>query len=123
KHGTFAPTASTPTSPASTTCYLDDGPTTHTVKGRINDKDGGYTDYTTGIDVTNVAPTATFGNTGPVNEHSTATVSFGSQLDPSTADTLAGFKYSYDFNNDGTFRSAERRVGKEGRTGSAPDHR
>ena len=36
--------------------FLADGPATRTVKGRIIDKDGGFTDYTTSITVNNVAP-------------------------------------------------------------------
>ena len=51
----------------------------------------------------NVAPTATFANGGSVNEGSTGSASFSDQDDPSDADTTAGFTYSYDFNNDGTF--------------------
>ncbi|MCF4969231.1 hypothetical protein CV014_19930 [Nostoc sp. CMAA1605] len=53
--------------------------------------------------VTNTAPTATFINSGAVNEGSTTTVSFIDRFDPSLSDTTAGFFYSYDFNNDGQF--------------------
>lgn len=76
---------------------------TYTVAGRIADKDGGFTDYTTEVAVSNVAPSATLTNNGPVSEGSPATVSFSGQSDPSAADTAAGFRYSYDWNNDGTF--------------------
>jgi hypothetical protein len=93
-------TAPTATLPASLT---DDGPATLTVVGRITDKDGGSTDYTTTIQVNNVAPTADFTSGGPVDEGSLATVSFANAFDPSAADTAAGFTYSYDFNNDGVF--------------------
>jgi PKD repeat protein len=55
------------------------------------------------VAVTNIAPTATLGNNGPVSEGSPVTISFSGQADPSTADTAAGFRYSYDWNNDGTF--------------------
>lgn len=55
------------------------------------------------VTVGNVAPAATFANNGPRNEGSTASVSFSGQQDPSALDTSAGFRYSYDFNNDGTF--------------------
>lgn len=54
------------------------------------------------VTVHNGAPTATFGNGGSVNEGSAGSVSFANQLD-SIADTAAGFRYSYDFDNDGTF--------------------
>ena len=35
--------------------FLPDGPSVRTVRGRIQDKDGGFTDYTTTIEVTNRA--------------------------------------------------------------------
>jgi len=87
--------------------FLDDGPNTHTVKVRIIDKDGGLTDYTTSLAVQNVPPTATLSNNGPTyRTSSTTSVTFSSQFDPSQADTTAGFKYSYDWNNDGDFNDA-----------------
>ena len=55
------------------------------------------------VDVSNVDPTATLGNNGPVAEDSTADVSFSNQFDPSAADTSAGFHYAYDYGNDGSF--------------------
>src|SRR5207249_1920660 len=39
---------------ASTACTYDDGPTTHTVRARILDKDGGYTEYTTVVSAHNL---------------------------------------------------------------------
>ena len=83
--------------------FLDDGPGTRTVRAWIIDKNGDHTEYTTGIEINNVAPTANFGNNGPVPEGSSATVTFTGQFDPSMADTTAGFHYAYDFDNDGTF--------------------
>jgi hypothetical protein len=50
-----------------------------------------------------VAPTATLSNSGPVTAGSPVVVSFRNPFDPSSADTAAGFRYSYDFNNTGTF--------------------
>lgn len=44
----------------------------------------------------NVAPTGSLGNNGPVGEGSPVTVSFTGQLDPSSADTTAGFHYAFD---------------------------
>ena len=87
---------------ASTQCTYDDD-SSYTVRARIIDKDGGSTEYQTSVTVNNVAPTASLGNGGAVEEGSTGSVSFSSQFDPSVADTNAGFTYSYDFNNDGTF--------------------
>jgi hypothetical protein len=101
--GVFEITASSSPSATVPASYLDDGPGLHTVRARIADKDGGINDYTTMIAIQNVNPTATLSNSGPVVEGSSALVSFGNQFDPSSADTLAGFSYSYDFNNDGTF--------------------
>ena len=49
-----------------TTCTYDDGPSTHTVRARIIDKDNGFTEYTTTVTVNNVDPTATLSNDGPV---------------------------------------------------------
>ena len=55
----------------------------------------------TALTVTNVAPTATFGNDGPVAEVD----GDGDVLRPSdpSADDLAALTYSYDFDNDGIF--------------------
>src|SRR5204863_492045 len=93
-------TSATASIPAS---FLDDGPASLTMKGRIIDKDGGFTDYTTLVVVNNVDPTATLSNDGPINEGSPGNLSFSGQFDPSTADTTAGFHYAYDFDNDGTW--------------------
>jgi PKD repeat protein len=80
--------------------YFDDGPSTRVVHGRITDGLGGYTDYTTSITVTNVAPTPTI--TLPSATDATIAVPFtGSATDPSTADTGAGFTYAWNF-GDGT---------------------
>src|SRR5205085_3773266 len=40
---------------------------------------------------------------GPRPQRQAMTFSFNGQFDPSNADTVAGFKYSYDFDNDGVF--------------------
>jgi hypothetical protein len=83
---------------------INDGPSTYGVKVRVDDGQGHVVDSpATTLMITNVAPTATFSNSGPVNEGNTATVSFSGQFDPSSADTVAGFRYGYDFDNDGTF--------------------
>jgi uncharacterized delta-60 repeat protein len=55
-----------------------------------------------GVTVTNVPPTAVFsGSTTTLG--ATGTVGFTQPIDPSSTDVAAGFKYSFDFNNDGTF--------------------
>src|SRR6185436_8409279 len=56
-------------------------------------------EYTTTVTVNNAAPTATLSNNGPVDEGLPATVSFTNQLDPSNADTAAGFHYAYSCSN------------------------
>src|SRR5207253_290123 len=84
-----SPTATVPSA------YLVDGPNSLDVRGRITDKNGGFTDYTTTLQINNVAPTATFTAGGPVDEGSPATIRFTSPCDPSSVDTAAGFHYSY----------------------------
>ena len=55
--------------------------------------------------VNNAAPTATLGNNGRVDKGSAAAVSFTSPLDPSSADTAAGFHYAFACDN-GSLASA-----------------
>src|SRR5207248_394808 len=79
-----------------------DGPGSFVVHGRIRDKDGSFTDYTTTVAVTDVAPTAALSNNGPVNEASPVTVAFANPFDPSAADTTTGFPYTSLFRSAGT---------------------
>ncbi len=58
---------------------------------------------TLSVTVNNVAPTSSFTSSGAVTLGNPATVQFSGQTDPSVSDVAAGFRYSYDFNNDGTF--------------------
>jgi PKD domain len=81
--------------------YDDNG--TYTVTLHVSDGNGGSDTRTFEVLVSNVAPMATLANDGPVEEGSAATVQFVGQNDPSGADTAAGFRYAYDFDNDGTF--------------------
>jgi len=82
---------------------VDDGPrTTENIATVTSTQTAAITDSVT-VQWQNVAPTASLSNNGPVNEGATAVVSFGSQSDPSTTDTTSGFRYSYDFDLDGTF--------------------
>ena len=66
------------------------------VGGRISDKDGGKTDYTATVTVSNVAPTATFAASSPVDEGSDISLALTDPADPSSADTTAGFTYTFD---------------------------
>ena len=76
---------------ASTTCTFADGPATRTVKARIIDKDGGYTEYTTDVTVNNAAPTVTPPDVdAPENqgalEGSIQSFAIGSFIDAGTSD-------------------------------------
>ena len=78
---------------ALTHTYADNGsyPVTVVVNdGSVSSSPGSFT-----VTVTDVAPTATLSNAGPVNEGGSATVSFANPSDPSSADTTAGFRYSF----------------------------
>ena len=89
---------------STTSCATTDNGTRN-VKAKIKDKDGGTTEYTGTVTVTNVAPTASFGNDGPVDEGSSFHLSLTSPSDPSSADTTTGFTYAFDC-GDGTGYSA-----------------
>jgi len=85
--------------------YADNG--TYTVTYRLEDDAGGVITGTLGtIQVANVAPTATFSGPASVSEGSTGLVSFTNAWDPSSTDRTAGYTYSFDFNNDGSFEIA-----------------
>ena len=81
----------------------------YTVRARVSDKDGGYSDYTHDVHVRNVPPRwGRFTDNNPIAEGSAVTVSFDGLEDPSMADTAAGFTYSYDFDGDGVFEVSGR---------------
>ena len=96
-------TGQTPTVSAGTLASigLGDGPDSSSVRVRVTSGAAVITSSATTLTITNVAPTATFSNNGPVALGSTANVTFTSPTDPSSADTTAGFRYSYDFDDDG----------------------
>lgn len=66
------------------------------------DKDGDSASVERTTIVTNVSPTATFANNGPINYGQTATVSFTTQHDESSVDMTAGFHYAYSLTADFT---------------------
>jgi Cadherin-like domain len=82
----------------SVTCNTaTDGPATLSVAAKVEDKDGGVTEYTGSVTVDNVAPTGTFNApSAHVNEGSSFNLSITGVTDPSTADTNAGFQYAFD---------------------------
>ena len=80
-------------SPTANLSFTDNG--VYTVRGRVYDKDGDYTEYTTTITISNVAPTATLNNSGPIVAGGSVTATFISPIDPSLADIADGFHYSF----------------------------
>lgn len=84
--------------------YDDDEDFTGPISVTLVDEDGVHTDAGTfALAVNNVPPTAIPLNGGTVNEGSSGSVLFVGQSDASAADASEGFRYAYDFNNDGTF--------------------
>ena len=63
------------------------------VKGKIRDKDGGVSEYAGSVTVSNVAPTAAFGDNGPVDEGSSFTLSLTNPSDPGPD---APYQYAFD---------------------------
>ena len=90
--GTFEVTDSTSDSATVPATYLADGPGSRTVRGRIIDKDGGFTDYTTTITITNVAPTASLGQQRPGRRGQHRDGDVHRQADASAGRTAAGFR-------------------------------
>ncbi len=84
----------------------DDGSYVISVQASYLDISGGVVHMRTAdaqLLVSNASPTADFAGAGPVSEGGTITVVFGNQHDASSRDEAAGFGYSYDLDNDGTF--------------------
>src|SRR5262249_56157601 len=54
-----------------------------------------------------VARLAALSNKGPANTNANVTISFSGQNDVSAPDQAAGFKYSYDFDNNGTWEMTD----------------
>jgi hypothetical protein len=88
-------TYATAATSSSTSCTFDDNGS-YTVIGVIIDKDGGRHDATTSVTVDNVAPTATFETNTRVAEGSPIELALIGTVDPSSADTAAGFEYAFD---------------------------
>ncbi len=92
-----------------------DGPGAFTVWLRVTASPGNSHTDSAAITITNAAPTATFSNNGPVDEGTSATVSFTNQSD-SPEDMAAGFRYAYDFDDNGVWD-----VGDGTYAGGVPD--
>ena len=69
---------------------------TYTVTVTVTDKDGDDHSDTFDVVVANVAPTATFNAPTNVDEGSNIALSLSAAIDPSGADTTAGFSYAFD---------------------------
>lgn len=78
----------------------DSGPLA--VRVRMFDKDGGWSEATATILLEEAAPTATFSMIGTPRVGGPVTFAFSQQKD-APADKAAGFRYGFDFNNDGVF--------------------
>ncbi len=84
-----------------------DGPTSRTIGVRATDLGVLTATIETTVNVLNVAPTAGFASTpSQIIQGQTTVLAFSDPSDPSAADTLDGFLYSYDCNGDGTFEVA-----------------
>ncbi|MFL5806162.1 MAG: OmpL47-type beta-barrel domain-containing protein [Roseiflexaceae bacterium] len=67
---------------------------TPTVKGKVKDKDGGVSEYSTSVTVSNVAPTATFSAPATVNEGSPISLALTAPVD--AAGDLPSLQYAFD---------------------------
>jgi CSLREA domain-containing protein len=98
-YGSFGPASSV-------SCPTDDN-AIRAVGSKIRDQDSDETEYTATVTIDNVAPIANFtAAPGTLIAGQSATLVFSNPLDPSAADTAAGFLYSYDCTNDGAFELA-----------------
>jgi PKD repeat protein len=86
-------TFSDPTVPAPSLTCDDDG--VYEVTVTVSDGEATASD-TAMVTVSNVAPTASFSDDGPVDEGSPFTLSMTGPSDPSSVDTAAGFEYAFD---------------------------
>jgi hypothetical protein len=85
-------------------CKFDDGPAESTVAVKISDGTDDSNAKELEVEVLNVAPKATLTRVGPANVLIGATVTYtASATDPSSADTEAGFTWSF---NEGAFVEA-----------------
>jgi PKD repeat protein len=78
--------------------YTDNG--VYTITVTVTDSAGYPGSDTATVTVSNVAPTGTFGNSGPVTKGNPVTVFFSNVGDPGIRDTIT---YAFDWNNDGVY--------------------
>ena len=93
--GTMSPAQPSASGTCSASHTYADGPNSYTIAVSVND--GAETGSNTATaTVNNVAPMATFGNNGPVDEGSDIVLSLTVPSDPLSVDTTAGFTYAFD---------------------------
>jgi hypothetical protein len=81
-----------------------EGPSIQVISVQVTDDGGLMATDTTTVTVDNVAPFADFANyPGLINEGDSAGLIFSDPYDQSETDRAAGFLYSYDCKNDGSF--------------------
>ncbi|MDQ3865854.1 MAG: PKD domain-containing protein [Actinomycetota bacterium] len=73
----------------------DDGPASGTVVVQADDGEHALVTESFNWSATNVAPSASISNSGPISEGSSATISLSGESDPSSVDTAAGFHYAF----------------------------
>ncbi|HEY0997784.1 MAG TPA: PKD domain-containing protein [Gemmatimonadaceae bacterium] len=80
---------------SATSCLLDDSGE-RTVRARIIDAHGAYSEYAASVSVSNVAPTATFAAPGTVDMDASFSLTLSGASDPSSADLAAGLRFEFD---------------------------
>src|SRR5207249_4056193 len=91
---------------ASTTCTYADGPSTHTVSARILDKDGGFTDYTTSVTVSNAAPVVAAPADQSANEGASTSVTLRAVSDAAVNDNAGAVDVAWGDASPHTIHSA-----------------
>ncbi len=79
-----------------TSCSFDDGPATRTIRARVIDKDGGFSEQSVEVAVDNVAPEAAFAAPTEATEQDSFALALTDASDPSGADLAAGLAYAFD---------------------------
>jgi hypothetical protein len=98
--------------------FLADGPGSRMVRGRIIDKDDGFTDYTTTITINNAASAASV--SGPSSALAGQLVTFVvGASDSSAIDQAAGFSYSIDWGDGSPVQTISRSAGN---SAASPSH-
>jgi hypothetical protein len=85
-----------------------DGPGSRTIAVQVTDNGGLSASDQATVAILNLAPTASFSTSADtLDQGQSATLRFSDQVDPSAADSAAGFRYTYDCTGDGTAEIAD----------------